>query len=247
MESKSRKFCILTTQRSGSTWLRELLDSHPKIRTFGEIFLWRDNHRWSDEYLTSFYDFSHAHSVMRPWSTIQYLDQLNHYPIEYNLIGFKLMYNQLIPKPEIIAKFLADRYKIVHLIRNNYLDTIISIENQKQNGLTHLTNKVKTKSVYLNPDSLLKQCTTQANKVKVARAFLKILPLPVLEISYESLCDNPPQILNTITEFLGVSSSGVEFKSVLTKISSSAYPDKISNYEDVKRLLSESQYASLLD
>ncbi len=36
---KPRKFCLLTTRRSGSTWLSTLLDSNLLIQGFRELFI----------------------------------------------------------------------------------------------------------------------------------------------------------------------------------------------------------------
>ncbi|MFW6059598.1 MAG: sulfotransferase, partial [Phycisphaeraceae bacterium] len=42
-ESPPRRFVIYASQRSGSTWLREILASHPRIEVKGELFLHRTN------------------------------------------------------------------------------------------------------------------------------------------------------------------------------------------------------------
>ena len=51
IKKNKKKFCIITTQRSGSAWLVSLLDSHPQIKALYEIFL---AHWAGDDFLVSF-------------------------------------------------------------------------------------------------------------------------------------------------------------------------------------------------
>lgn len=62
MKKKITKFCVITTQRSGSAWLITLLDSHPELQAFREIFI-NDKKKdgspreWPDKRITPFYEF----------------------------------------------------------------------------------------------------------------------------------------------------------------------------------------------
>lgn len=93
-QQKRKKFCVITTQRSGSAWLTTLLDSHPHIIAFDEIFLSRTPRKPQDRYYLRFYDFRKQNSAQRPWITFKYLDSfVNSYHEPHQFIGFKVMYN----------------------------------------------------------------------------------------------------------------------------------------------------------
>ncbi len=247
MNYQPKKFCIFTTQRSGSTWLTELLDSHPETRTFEELFLWRDKHRWSDPNMKTFYDFCQQNGNYRPWIIFQYLDTLNSYPDEHEKIGFKIMYNQLAPRPEILIKLVLDKYKIIHLVRNNYLDVIISIAYQNQHQISHSNTNLRTKKVTLDPSSILQRCIKEENKRIIAHLLLRFLPVSVIEVTYESLCINQDKVLAKISDFLDINVSNTGFSSQLKKINQGSYQDKIENYVEVKKVLSGTRFERFLN
>lgn len=244
----SRKFCVITTQRSGSTWLSSLLDSHPNIIAFDEIFLARTPRQLPEKYYLRFYDFRKQTSGQRPWITFKYLDEfINHYPEPHQFIGFKVMYNHLFHYPEILVKLIQDQYKIIHLNRENHLDIFISSVNSKKHALAHTKTQVQLEAVTLEPAALLKSLKSLEMKKKLAQNFLlPCLPLPKLEISYHSLCTNKNQVLNSITDFLGVEECYESFQSDHQKINKGSYRDKIANYDEIEKVLTGTKYAHFL-
>jgi LPS sulfotransferase NodH len=81
-----KKFIILTTQRSGSTWLTDLLNNHPHVRCYSELFLNRDRPNeikpWHQEADPNdfFYSYKKNSKIPRPFSTFKYL-----YGLEKNM------------------------------------------------------------------------------------------------------------------------------------------------------------------
>jgi LPS sulfotransferase NodH len=241
------KFCILTTQRSGSTLLQELLDSHSDIKVLREIFLnKKPKNIWADPNLISFYEFKNERVSIRPWITFQYLNKLDAYPGEHKAIGFKLMYNQFSLYPEILLKLIADRFKIIHLVRDNYLDVVFSKINAIENDLFHTRTEVEMNSIQVNPSFLLKKLYQQEMTVKLAYSILKIMPNSVLNISYNCLCDNRGVTLNSVLNFLNISNTEIDFKSSLQKISKGSYKEKIANYDEVYQRLAGTKFKKWL-
>lgn len=245
------KFCILTTQRSGSLWLIDLMDSHPEIKAFKELFrIKKPNNIWSDQNLPdfmSFYEFQRTHLGIRPFKTFNYLKSIiDDYPISYHAIGFKLMYNQVMVHPELLPKLVSDRYQIIHLVRNNYLDTVLSKINAKQKRIVHPTADIKVSANHLDPKALLRELNQQDWTVKTARKLLQALPNPSIEVTYESLCLDKEKVLNEITQFLGISTDQITYQSELKKINKGTYRDKISNYEEIEKVLSGTKFERFL-
>ena len=113
---KVQKFCILTTQRSGSTWLSTILDSNSIIQGFRELFIDRE-FIFLDTKLSTFLLYQKNNSSKkRPQIIFEYLNELDNYMTEREAVGFKLMYGQLLDYPEIVWKLIKDRYKIIHLV-----------------------------------------------------------------------------------------------------------------------------------
>ena len=248
--NKRKKFCVITTARSGSSWLSSLLDSHPQIKAFAEPFLWRKYRpNWTDEDFPSYYNYKNNTSIKSPWIMFKYLDILDSYKAEkdFDIIGFKVMYSQIMQNPEMLIKFVLDRYKIVHLVRQNYLDILISRAALQQHGLVHSQkNPTKTTKVVLNTSSLIEDLSRLDRNYKIIRIVLKLMPLPVMEIKYESLVENRDKLLCLLADFLEVDSTSITLHSKFKRTNPGVYEDKIANYNQVLEILEGSKYAAFL-
>ena len=248
--TNKNKFCVITTPRSGSTWLATLLDSHPQIKSFEEPFIWRkDRPNWTDKSFPTYYDYKTNAGIKSIFTAFKYLNILNNYKAEteFDTIGFKIMYNQIQENPEVIVKLLLDKYRIIHLIRQNYLDIIISRAAKKQHRIAHSsTVQSKTRPVTIDTDRLIEDLNRCSRNNQLFRSLLGVMPLPVLEITYESMQKDCNQVLHSVADFLQVSSESIAFKSDLKRINKGKYSDKISNYDRVLETLSGSNYIKFL-
>lgn len=246
--SKKPKFCIITTQRSGSTWLTQLLNSHPQIKVLAGDPLWNHSGHFDGD-LPRYHDYRKMTNVSRPWVLFDYLNTLDLKTYEdkpHDILGYKLMYNHIKHNPEVLVKLIADKYRIIHLARRNVLDVAISNAVGNQHGVYHVTKSDnKKKAAYLDPERLLSILDLYERTYQGAKLFLQIAPMPVLEVKYESLAANKNEVLRKIAEFLQVDSS-VSFESGLKKANVGSYQDKIENYDRVKEILENSKYAKLL-
>lgn len=248
--SKKNKFCVITTPRSGSTWLATLLDSHPQIKSFEEPFIWRaDRPNWTDSDFPTYYNYKTSAKKKSIFTAFRYLDILDSYQAEtdFDIIGFKIMYNQIQENPEVMLKLLLDNYRIIHLIRQNYLDVIISRAAKKQHRIAHSnTVQSKTKQVTIDTSYLIKDLDRCARNHLLFSSLLKIMPVKVLEITYESMQEDYNKVLCSVADFLNVSSDSIAFKSDLKRINQGKYSDKIANYQEVLETLSNSSYIKFL-
>lgn len=249
--TKKNKFCVITTPRSGSTWLATLLDSHPQIKSFEEPFIWRaDRPNWTDTDFPTYYNYKTSQKQKSPLTLFRYLDILDSYKAEtdFDIIGFKIMYNQIRENPEVMLKLLADNYRIIHLVRQNYFDVIISRAAKKQHRIAHSKQvQSKAKQVEINTAYLIEDLDRCTRNNKLFRRILKLLPLKVLEITYESMQQDYNQVLCSVANFLDVSSDSITFKSDLKRINKGDYAEKISNYDEVLKTLAGSGYKRFLE
>lgn len=240
------KFCILTSQRSGSTWLKSLLDSHPQIRCFGELFLYRPWPDWPDPRLRPFYEFRQRHPGRRPALTARYLATLSQYPGKHEAIGFKLMYNQLAEFPEILYTLTKHRFRLIHLVRLNPLDVVISRQRMRKTSVHHSTTSATPQAIHVDVSRLRGQLRGQEAMVLAVRRFLKMIPLAHCEITYEALREDRESCLNSAARFLGVQSSAAGYQSELQKIGAGGYRQRIANYDEVSAKLCGTRFARLL-
>ena len=216
------RLCIFTTQRSGSTWFIDLLNNNPEVKIFGEVFLdrpYQSGTRYARyQPAERFHEFRQSAHYMRPWSIFKYLNNITSEPGEHRVIGFKLMYDQLAGKPEILLKLILDNYKIIHLVRENHIDRMLSFTLREKINLAHTNKEIGLEKVYINPAGLLRNLRKKEMMLYTARFLLRVLPVKVYELSYSSLCESPESTMDSVAKFLSISSYS-EIKSSLKKIS----------------------------
>jgi hypothetical protein len=167
-------------------------------------------------------------------------------------LGFKLMSRQLLRYPEVLLKLMVDEYRIIHLVRQNHLDVVISQRLMKQLGKAHSTEQVDRQTVHLEPSSLLRALTWREREIELTRTFLLLLGkspafgLPSLEITYASLRRDAREALNAAASFLSVPSYQ-EYDSRFKKISTAPDWERIENYDEVRQALRGTRFCPLLD
>lgn len=244
------KFVVLTTNRSGSTWLMSTLNSLPNVTAQGELFLPRprvSERRWDSDFACPrFIETKFEGLTFRPFSVFSYLNALYRTP---GLVGFKLMYAQLGLYPEILAYLMKHRVRVVHLIRQNHLDVVLSYAVKAKIGRAHLLlgqSAPDDMRVELDTKNLVRQLAWLQKKHNIARKLLKWCRLPHLEVAYEDLLGNPAHF-RLIWDFLSIKSTESMPQSTLVKIRTKGQRDVLSNYTEVQKVLGNTKFAELLD
>lgn len=248
-------FVIFARQRSGSTWVADLLNSHPSVRAYTELFL-------HGAYGTPDIGGDKGILMWSSWAARRAVptgqrEQVRLY-FEYlesevfvaqggvSAAGCKLMYNQASSAFAISAFLKSRNVKIVHLIRENFLDTILSQEGTRKRAIAHADSgtRVDAISLTLEPESILRRLESRHHEVEQARDFCKLLGGQVIELAYEDLLGSIENI-RPVLSFLGVSPD-VDLNSSLVKLNSTSHRDLIANYDNVAAVLDGSPFARLL-
>ena len=244
------KFVVLTTNRSGSVWVMSTLNSHQHVTAQGELFLPRkrvSEKRWDSDFACSrFIETKSVGLTFRPFSVFSYLNSLYSTP---GTVGFKLMYAQLSLYPEILVYLIRHRIRVVHLVRRNHLDVMLSYAIKAKIGRAHLLvgqSAPEDIRVELDNENLIKQLEWLQKKQSMARKLLIWCRLPHLEIAYEDLLRDQTHF-HMIWDFLSVEPREHMPQSTLVKIRRGGHPDVISNYIEVKKVLANSKFAGLLE
>lgn len=252
-QNETIKFVVLTKQRSGSTWFIDLLNQYPDARVFSEIFIHQPlSYRNAERAKgivppTLFYEFKKARRGIRPFVTFHYLNLVESWIGEAHKIGFKVMYDQL--KPETLLYFIIRQYKIIHLVRENHLDVVLSSKHLENTGVEHLVenyDQVERQRILLEPLSLLDKLDLHEKRINKFRKILKLLPLPVLEITYENLCQNLEQEMGLVENFLFLESKSI-WENNFQKIFKGSWREKISNHQEIEQFLRQTKFHKLLN
>ena len=234
---EAQKLLMLTTQRSGSTWLSSSLNS-PSSKISGELMIhysWKNasvksSVMW-EEYLQDLNRAFQLAGNQSDYAKVHDLDVLKNaswVETKINLIGFKLMYDQ-IPY-HLLGKFVnhinENNILVVHLIRDATLLKLLS--RLEQSGPPHVSNESEVKERTANLDlttmrsEILKRIDSIPMMETEVRFFSSLISSFVktrtIEIVYEDV-SGPfgNYYLQTLFQFLGID-FGSKFTSGLQKI-----------------------------
>ena len=244
-------FVVLSTQRSGSTWVVDMLESHPRVVAYSELFMHggEGSPKWGGEKdLPYWQTYSRGKNrLAKPYWLWKYLGQAYRERDGIDAVGFKLMYSQLtrISRP-LMPSLWMKRVRIIHLIRRNALDVVLSKEAGAARGgrlHAHEGNNVEPVRLNLDTDTLLRRMTLHERAIAGARVRFKRVGLPYMEVVYEDLAADESGFAS-LFEFLGVEPAPVT--SSLQKLNSTSHEALIENYGEVRDALAETEFAGLL-
>lgn len=254
-DSMIQRFVVLTTQRTGSTWLIDMLNSHPDIDAFSELFLEgaEGTPTWGGRKDFHFYNsfrkglLEHGRQINERDVVNEYLDQLYTERSGCRIVGFKLMYGQAGAHPAI-AEYLRDHdARIIHLFRRNLLDILISKEAAAARDLYH-SRAARTASTRVELDlvTLMRRLQEEQRSVEEARRRFPQTSCKFFEVAYEDLSADR-SAFEPVLDFLDAEPCTSLLRSDLKKIIRQPHHLVIGNYRQVKRALKGTRFSEMLD
>ena len=245
---------VLSTQRSGSTWVVDMLTSHPRVVAYSELFMHggQGTPQWGQEqdlpYWQTFIADKGGGRLTRPYWLWRYLGSTLDERPGVDAIGFKLMYSQLtrIARPLTPALWLK-RVRIIHLMRRNALDVVLSREaGEARHGVLHAREgqPIESVRVQLRTDDLLKRLTAHERQIEGARVRFKRVGIPYTEVIYEDLVAKEKEGFDELFRFLDVEPAPVS--SSLQKVNPTSHEELLENYGDVWAALEGTKFAGQL-
>jgi LPS sulfotransferase NodH len=247
-------FLILSTQRSGSTWLVDTLASHSQIKAYTELFLMNgdgcpDWSKYKDiVYWNTFRDSKKiqnkgASDISLLWEYLKLF--YNRGEPNIGAYGFKLMYDQLKRYPAIVVYVIVNRVRIIHLYRENIVASVLSNVLRGARKKAHTTSNEELEQVYIPLDisSTKREIFWQCRKIELMKAVLRVLPVKVMSLSYESMVADP-NCLRDVFIFLEV--KNLDIKSDLKRVGRKSIKEEISNVDDLLEALGGTQFEPML-
>src|SRR5919106_1615919 len=203
----ANKFVVLTTNRSGSEWMMSTLNNFQDVFAHSELFLPRpqvSEGKWNSDFAYPRFIESKVKGIaLRPFSVFSYLNTFYGMP---GKVGFKLMYKQLGLYPEILVYLIKHRVRVIHLIRQNHLDVMLSYAVKAKIGRSHLLVGQSTSGelrVELDTRNLVWKLAWLQEQQNIARKLLRWFRLPHLEVVYEDLVSDQKHF-HLIGDFLSI-------------------------------------------
>jgi hypothetical protein len=164
-----------------------------------------------------------------------FLDYLYAPRSDARAVGFKLMYRHATPYPEVLAYFHRHTVCVVHLVRANLLDILLSQLGlgYRRSAMAWSPNERDDVRISVDPRTLHRRLRRIEMDRAIARRALQAARLPVHEMTYEDLLvsDRP---LYSALGFLGVSNpTAYPLATTMVKLAPASHRAGIANYEAV--------------
>lgn len=241
-----KKFVVITTQRSGSIWLINLLDNHPNVKCSGELYKYNDDIKYPE---FSYYKFKRENVVNRVRSIIfpslLIKKHLNYY---YNhdkrkVVGFKLMLNQINRNKSIYEYIKSNNIVPIILIRKNIIHRYISNELAKKNNIWFSTDnqkEVPKVKLQISLEHMFHQLEILERQNNVLFSINDNLKGCL--IYYNDLKSSRDREMKKICDKLQIDRN-IELTSNIKKIvSKKSYSNLIVNYDEVEERMKNSKY-----
>lgn len=242
-------FVVLTSPRSGSRWLVDLLDSHPEIAAYGELLLSEAREVTASAGTMSTFD-GYLAGLSAPARHLliaqraRYLTRLYAARPGLQAVGFKLMYKQVRLNRGVLPFFAARRVRVVHLVRADLLGAVISYEVARATDTFHPRDgdAIGGRPVMLDVAGLRQRLEHQEQAVSWGRWQIERFRLPRLEIAHEELVGRRDETLGRVLDFLGVSSPDTPLESSLVPVTLGRGLDFVENVDDVRAALAGTRF-----
>ncbi len=233
----------------------DLLNSDPRVTCYSEVFAHdhygnmpdggcRDAATW-DSYATL------RLPQLNRWGRFhlyfEYLDTQIFAPRpQVDAVGFKLMYYQADRGFGIPAYLRQRQVSVIHLIRLNHLDVILSEEAVRVRKYHHAAPgaEVAAVKVRIEPQTLVYRLEERDGMIQSAREECRQLGTPCLELIYEDLLADVSR-LDECFQFLGIEATD-SLTSSYQKLNPKSHREILANYEEVAEALAPTRFAQLL-
>ncbi len=251
MSGSRADFVVLTFPRSGSTWLMSTLDSHPRIAAYDELFLGGEGVQPQPADVPDF--ASYLAGVPRlarrlvPLQRATYLRRVFRERPGIDAVGFKLIYGQARANVGLLPLFSLRRVRVVHLVRANLLEAVVSYEAGRASGVFHREPGAPAPDARIRLDAagLRDRLGYMEWDVSRARVWLERYRIPRLEVAYEELVARHDETLSRILDFLGVEPSA-ELRSPFVPVHEGSKLDVVENIDEVRSALAGTRYEWML-
>jgi len=252
MSNAPKRFIIIAGARTGSTFLKNMINSHPDVLCFGEV-LNLSKIQWDFEDLNSQFNTPELREFRdnNPVNFVDYVYDLGR-ESEMECVGFKSLYRhyRYSPKHDQLIQYLLENedIRIIHLKRLNSFKVFCSLQiaNMRvERGTTmnaYRPDDVEENlSITVNPKSCLEYVKKSAiNMAKFDALFAHRKPLTV---HYEDLSANTAKTMAGVLRFLDLKPAPLSINT--HKVRKQPISEVVTNYDEVAEFMTAKGYGAM--
>jgi len=229
-----------------------MLNSHPDVTAYSELFL-RNPPGWKPKWggsvdIDLWAPYSGASGRVTLRDPAPYLDT-EVYRQTRRLtpaVGFKVMYSQLRWCPRLLFYLKAHEVKVIHLVRENQLDVVLSRRLLQERKRAHQwTKEEAAPSVLLDPVEVLWALRRLRRQVQLMRCLFRILGFDTYEVTYERLTQSEDEF-RALLGTIGVAEPETSLTSKLQKINRQPKERIIENFDEIAEALEGTDFEEML-
>lgn len=244
------KAIILTSQRSGSTFLQQCLDAHPSIRCYGELLVGGPFPAPAPlrgrRMLTKAYRFAKA----RGWAPVSIIER--YYGLEEApVVAFRAMYNHVDNRRVRDYLVKHTELRIIHLRRDNllkqYVSKVLLGAKRERPWQSHTKHQIPVVSVPISPQRAIREMR------RVRDSFVKFEELLSghrrIELVYEQMVNGQTLSNDAWAKLAGLLEIEHEapIGSELVKMNPHELRPMVENYDELAAALAGTEFARYLD
>jgi hypothetical protein len=230
MPKSITRFVVLFHGRSGASYLKSMLNSHPKIHAFGETLVGHEN----------------VEQQM-----VKARERLTVDPdTKLHAVGFKTKFSDLL-NFEAFSMLLHELdCRVIYLRRRNWVKWAVSWQNairlNASLGKWNLKSQDKNLGpIAIDPDLFHEWLENVPELLQVSDEMIGTMRLPVLRLHYEQLLVEPQETIDNVFSFLDV--PPMKFHSELKKNTNDDLRKVIKNFDELRERYVGTEYESMFD
>lgn len=244
---RPKRFFMVMTARSGSTWLITLLNGQPGVAAYEELLM---PHPVDPRYAWLAADAPerliarrHALPRARPLRLNSYLHEVEAHRRDAVAAGFKINAVQFRATPELLPILALRGYRLVVLVRDNVFESSISQIMSAITGEAHSREAGVRAPVRVDPAEVVDRIRRRLRWIAAIRGLRRVWPCASTEVTYEELVTDQMAALARILRAIGVDAAPVPIDSPLKRRVDRPYDEVITNFAEVKKRLGEAGLA----
>ena len=256
------RYLVLSTQRSGTSYLTERMGAHPAVGAYGELLIpwargwpeWPPGAADRPYYTTYLEEMGISPSRAAPTRLsahrhfYRYLDWVYAPRQGFRSIGFKLMYDVARWYPELLIYLRSREIRVIHLVRRNVLDLYLSRVGMFQRRATHAWSAGEREEMMVEVDvaELRSRLAQLERQRRIAGITLRAARIGVHDVVYEDLLADDVS-LEAVMRFAGVEDlGGRDLSARMQKLAPYSHRAGIANFDAVAAELRGTRYESFL-